>query len=159
MDPTPPFWKAKTLEEMNRAEWESLCDGCGRCCLHKLRDADTEALAYTTVACHLLDLHSCRCGDYAHRRRRVADCVSLTPAEVRQVDWLPPSCAYRRLAEGKDLAWWHPLVSGDPETVHAAGVSVRGRVGASEADVPDEDLEDYIVSWPLKLPKSARRKR
>ena len=102
-----------------------LCDGCGRCCLHKLRDDDTGALSFTNVACRLLDLHSCQCSDYAHRRRRVPDCVSLTPAEVRAIDWLPPSCAYRRLAEGKDLAWWHPLVSGDPETVHTAGISTR----------------------------------
>ena len=158
MDAPAPFWKTKTLEQMSHDEWESVCDGCGRCCLHKLRDDDTGALSFTNVACRLLDLHSCQCGDYAHRRRRVPDCVTLTPAEVRAIDWLPPSCGYRRLAEGKDLAWWHPLVSGDPETVHAAGVSVRGRVHASEVDVPDEDVEDYIVSWPLKLPKRARRR-
>ena len=127
MSKPQPFWKTKPLEEMTDAEWESLCDGCGRCCLHKLRDDDTNALSFTNVACRLLDLHTCQCSDYAHRRRRVPDCVSLTPAEVREIDWLPPSCAYRRLAEGKDLAWWHPLVSGDPDTVHQAGVSVRGR--------------------------------
>jgi uncharacterized cysteine cluster protein YcgN (CxxCxxCC family) len=152
-----PFWRTKRLWEMTRAEWESLCDGCGRCCLHKLRYEDTAALAFTNVACRLLDLHSCQCGDYANRRRRVPDCVQLTPEAMRAIDWLPPSCAYRRLAEGKDLLWWHPLVSGDPETVHAAGVSVRGRVRASETHVPDDMLEDYIVSWPLKLPKRARR--
>ncbi len=127
MDAPAPFWKTKTLEQMSHDEWESLCDGCGRCCLHKLRDDDTGALSFTNVACRLLDLHSCQCSDYAHRRRKVPDCVALTPAEVRAIDWLPPSCAYRRLAEGKDLAWWHPLVSGDPDTVHEAGISVRGR--------------------------------
>ena len=92
-------------------------------------------------------------------KRQVEDCVRLTPESLKTITWLPPSCAYVLLAEGKDLYWWHPLVSGDPETVHTAGVSVRGRVGASEKDVPDDMLEDYIVSWPLKLPKGARRKR
>src|SRR5487761_1299888 len=117
-----PFWQEKRLEQMTQAEWESLCDGCGRCCLHKLRDEDTAdgqpgALSFTNVACRLLDLTTCRCTDYTHRRRRVPDCVQLTPAEVRQIDWLPPSCAYRRLAEGKDLPAWHPLVTGNPDSV------------------------------------------
>lgn len=152
--PAPePFWKTKRLEEMCPAEWESLCDGCGRCCLHKLRDADTATLAFTTVACHLLDLNTCRCGDYAHRQRRVADCVSLTPAEVRAVDWLPPSCAYRRLAEGKDLAWWHPLVSGDRDTVHRAGVSVRGRAINERRAGP---LEHHMADWPGLPPRTRR---
>ena len=151
-DPAP-FWKTKRLEEMSPAEWESLCDGCGRCCLHKLRDTETDALAFTTVACHLLDLETCRCGDYANRQRRVKDCVSLTPAEVRAVDWLPPSCGYRRLAEGRDLAWWHPLVSGDPETVHQAGVSVRGRAISERRAGP---LEHHLAEWPGR-PARARR--
>ena len=126
MDSDMPFWKTKRLEEMTRDEWESLCDGCGRCCLHKLRDEDTEALSFTNVACRLLDLQSCRCSDYSRRQRRVPDCVSLTPRSLQSIDWLPPSCAYRRLRDGLDLEWWHPLVSGDPDTVHQAGVSVRG---------------------------------
>jgi uncharacterized protein len=148
-----PFWKTKTLEQMTPDEWESLCDGCGRCCLHKLRDSDTEALSYTNVACHLLDLKRCRCRDYPHRTRRVPDCVSLTPATVREVDWLPPSCAYRRIAEGKGLAWWHPLVSGDPETVHRAGISVRGRaINERQAGL----LERYIVDWPGRMPRPRR---
>ncbi len=105
MPATVPFWKSKTLAEMSPAEWESLCDGCGRCCLHKLRHDDTNALSYTNVACRLLDLESCRCGNYARRRRIVPDCVQLTPDSLAEIDWLPPSCAYRRVAEGKDLAW------------------------------------------------------
>jgi uncharacterized cysteine cluster protein YcgN (CxxCxxCC family) len=150
------FWETKGLEEMSRAEWESLCDGCGRCCLHKLRDEDTEALAFTNVACRLLDLGTCRCRDYAHRHRRVPDCVGLTPQSVRELDWLPPSCAYRRLAEGKPLAWWHPLVSGDPSTVHRAGVSVRGRAVDERAAGP---LEDHIVAWPGQTPRPLRLRK
>jgi uncharacterized protein len=144
-----PFWKTKSLEEMTHEEWESLCDGCGRCCLHKLRHEDTNELSHTNVACRLLDLHSCRCSRYALRRRYVPDCVSLTPALVREIDWLPPSCAYRRVAEGKGLAWWHPLVSGDPNTVHTAGVSIRGRaIDERKAGA----LEDHIEDWPGELP-------
>lgn len=148
-----PFWKTKTLEEMTAAEWEALCDGCGRCCLHKLREEDTGALAYTSVACRLLDLKTCRCGDYANRMRRVPDCVGLTPEVVRSIDWLPPTCGYRRVAEGKGLAWWHPLVSGDPDTVHAAGISVRGRaVSERRAGL----LEHHIVEWPGRRPRARR---
>src|SRR3954452_10450980 len=145
MDHELPFWKTKRLHEMTAAEWESLCDGCGRCCLHKLRDEATEELSFTNVACRLLDLQSCRCRNYERRREQVPDCVSLTPESVATIDWLPPSCAYRRLAEGKDLAWWHPLVSGDPASVHRAGVSVRGR-GVSEKHAGP--LEFYIATWP-----------
>jgi uncharacterized protein len=152
---TDPFWRTKRLEEMSREEWESLCDGCGRCCLHKLRDEETNALAFTNVACRLLDLHTCRCRDYTHRQRRVPDCVGLTAEAVREIDWLPPSCAYRRLAEGKDLAWWHPLVSGDPSTVHRAGISVRGRAVDERGAGP---LEDHIVTWPGRAPRPARQR-
>jgi uncharacterized protein len=153
MSGTDPFWKTKRLHEMSRAEWESLCDGCGRCCLHKLRYEDTAALAFTNVACRLLDLESCRCADYANRRRRVPDCVQLTPEALRAIDWLPPSCAYRRLAEGKDLAWWHPLVSGDPETVHTAGISVRGRAVSEKRAGP---LDHHLVDWPGSVPRARR---
>jgi uncharacterized protein len=154
MTAAPPFWKSKRLEEMSKEEWESLCDGCGRCCLHKLRNEDTDELAFTNVACRLLDLETCRCRDYCNRQRRVPDCVSLTPESVREIDWLPPSCAYRRLAEGKGLAWWHPLVSGDPDTVHRAGVSVRGRAVSEKHAGP---LEFYIASWPGRVPRARRR--
>lgn len=145
--PEPPFWRRKTLAEMTREEWESLCDGCGRCCLVKLQDPDDDETVYTDVACRLLDRGSCRCSDYPNRKRRVPDCVVLTPDKIDRLHWMPSSCAYRRLAEGRDLAWWHPLVSGDPESVHRAGISVRGRV-VSEDEVSDDDLELRIVEWP-----------
>jgi uncharacterized cysteine cluster protein YcgN (CxxCxxCC family) len=154
-DPAP-FWKTKTLEEMSGEEWESLCDGCGRCCLHKLRDEETDELSFTNVACRLLDLHACQCRHYENRREQVPDCVSLTPEIVRTIDWLPPSCAYRRVAEGRDLLWWHPLVSGSPADVHRAGVSVRGRaVDERRAGV----LEHYIVDWPGRMPRPKKERK
>ena len=153
---TPPFWQVKTLEDMTREEWESLCDGCARCCLVKLEDADTEEIHFTDVGCTLLDGKTCRCRDYRRRQSRVPDCVKLTPETVRSLSWLPVSCAYRRLAEGRDLAWWHPLVSGTPETVRQAGVSVAGRVSASEDDLPTEDWVDHVVKWPNRPPRKAR---
>ena len=155
MPRSAPFWKSKRLDEMTREEWESLCDGCGRCCLHKLRHDETGELSFTNVACRLLDLTSCRCGDYAGRSRVVPDCVSLTPELVAEIDWLPPSCAYRRLDEGRELAWWHKLVSGDPETVHDSGVSVQGRaVGERQAG----PMEHHIVEWPGRQPRARRVK-
>ena len=155
-----PFWRRKSLSQMTDLEWESLCDGCGRCCLNKLEEDESAAETfYTDVGCRLLDGHSCRCRDYQNRLDLVDDCVRLTPENLRKIKWLPPSCAYALLAQGHNLYWWHPLVSGDPETVHAAGVSVRGRVRATELDVPDYELEDHIVDWPQKLPRLARRRR
>ncbi|MDE2516728.1 MAG: YcgN family cysteine cluster protein [Rhodospirillales bacterium] len=153
MTPPAPFWQTKTLAQMTRAEWESLCDGCGRCCLHKLRDEDTGELAFTNVACRLLDLSSCRCRHYATRKRFVPDCVTLTPTLLATIDWLPPSCAYRRVAEGKGLAWWHPLVSGDPDSIHRAGLSVRGRAISEDEAGP---FEDYIADWPGRMPRARR---
>lgn len=147
MADSKPFWQRKSLDQMTRKEWESLCDGCGKCCLLKLEDEDSGEISHTDVSCHLLDLGSCRCGDYANRKAIVDDCVVLDPKKVRELSWMPSTCAYRLLAEGKDLAWWHPLVSGDPETVHQAEISVRGRV-VSEKDVPDAELEDHICDWP-----------
>lgn len=137
-----PFWKTKTLEAMSPEEWESLCDGCGKCCLSKLEDEDTGEIHFTSVGCRLLNAETCRCSDYANRRALVADCVGLTPQNVRTISWLPKTCGYRLVAEGRDLYPWHPLVSGDPESVHRAGVSVRGRVTASETDLADP--EDYL---------------
>ncbi|MEJ1157988.1 YcgN family cysteine cluster protein [Prosthecomicrobium sp. N25] len=148
-----PFWRAKRLDEMTPAEWESLCDGCGRCCLHKLEEEETGDIYWTDVACRLLDSGSCRCSSYEDRHDFVPDCVVLDPREVveQTYTWLPPTCAYRLLANGDDLYWWHPLVSGDPETVHAAGISVRDRV-VSEEDYGVEDLEDRVVDWPGEIP-------
>jgi uncharacterized cysteine cluster protein YcgN (CxxCxxCC family) len=141
-----PFWRRKKLTEMTEAEWESLCDGCGKCCLVKLQDEDTDEILHTDVACHLLDQHSCRCTRYRERHELVPDCVKVTAENIAELAFMPRSCAYRRLAEGKDLSWWHPLVSGRRDTVHKAGVSVRYRV-ISEAEVDDEDLPDHIVDW------------
>ncbi len=151
-----PFWQTKSLHEMSLPEWESLCDGCGRCCLHKLRDEDTETLDFTNVACRLLDLTTCRCRKYATRRNFVPDCVTLTPAALEAIDWLPPSCAYVRLANGEGLADWHPLVSGDPDSVHRAGVSVAGRAVDERYAGP---LEHHIVDWPAKAPRAKRKRR
>jgi uncharacterized protein len=142
-----PFWKTKTLEDMTPAEWESLCDGCGKCCLAKLEDEDTGDIYFTSVGCRLFDAGSCRCTDYAHRLERVADCVRLTPQNVRTIPWLPSTCAYRLVVEGRDLQWWHPLVSGDNQTVHDAGISVRGRVTANESELAaPEDYLPYVLT-------------
>lgn len=140
------FWKVKSLEEMSRREWESLCDGCGKCCLHKIEDADTGEILATNVACKLLDPKTCRCRDYENRRKHVSDCQILTPKRVASFRWLPSSCAYRLLSEGRDLPRWHPLVSGSPQTVHNAGVSVRGKVVPER---PHMELEDFVVDWIL----------
>lgn len=148
-----PYWKRKTLAEMTAEEWEGLCDGCGICCLNKLEDWDTGEVAFTSVACRLLDAHSCRCKDYENRQATVPDCIRLTLEEVETISWLPPTCAYRLISEGEDLYWWHYLVSGDRETVHQAGISVRDRT-VSEEVVPVEDFEDYIVDWPLRVGES-----
>jgi uncharacterized protein len=143
-----PFWKTKTLSQMSRAEWESLCDGCGRCCLVKLEDEDTGDILYTDVGCTLLDGQACRCRDYQSRQAKVPDCVRLTPEAVRTLPWLPRTCAYRLIGEGKDLYWWHPLVSGDPDSVHAAGISVRDRVAGPEENFSVRELLERIVDWP-----------
>ena len=153
MDPQPPFWKTIPLHQMTPEQWESLCDGCGRCCLHKLRDDDTNEIAFTDVSCRLLDTHTCRCTRYETRRRWVPDCVSLTPEALQAIDWLPPSCAYRLVADGRDLPAWHPLRSGTAETVHTSGASVRGRVVNERRAGP---LEARIVDWPGRMPRRRR---
>lgn len=139
-----PFWWRKPLSAMSREEWERLCDGCAKCCLEKLEDWETGEIFYTNIACRLLDLRTCRCRRYEARLRFVPDCRMLTPENVPHLHWLPSTCAYRLLAAGLELPWWHPLVSGDAESVHLAGQSVRGRaVPAAEAGDP----EDHIVDW------------
>ncbi len=141
----PRFWEDVPLPEMTKAEWEALCDGCGKCCLNKLEDADTGEVAFTRIACRLLDGESCRCGQYEIRKALVPECVVLTPANLPDIAyWMPRSCAYRVLYEGGRLAPWHPLVSGDPESVHRAGISVRGWT-VPEFEVPQEDWEDHII--------------
>lgn len=142
----PNYWKEKPLAELDREEWEALCDGCARCCLYKLEDEETGELYYTNVICRLLDTYRCRCKDYPNRARLVPTCLVLNADLVGQLSWMPKTCAYRLLAEGKDLEWWHPLVSGNPESVHQAGISVRYRV-IEEKDADMDNLEDYIVDW------------
>ncbi len=141
----PRFWERFALHELSEAEWEALCDGCGKCCLNKLEDEDTGEVAFTTVACRLLDDERCACVHYDIRHRFVPDCVTLRPENIHlHAYWMPETCAYRLVAEGRPLYDWHPLLSGRPETVHEAGVSARGRT-VSEFDVPEEDWEDYIA--------------
>ncbi len=139
------FWETVPLNRMTPAEWEALCDGCGKCCLNKLEDADTGEVWFTRVACRLLDGETCRCGQYENRRHFVPECVFLTPATLPDVAyWLPATCAYKLLHDGAPLADWHPLVSGDPDSVHTAGISVRGWT-VPEFEVPEEDWEDHII--------------
>jgi len=136
---TEPFWKRKPLAEMNREEWESLCDGCALCCLHKIQDEDTEEVFYTDTACRLLDMDTCRCNDYTNRARKVAECLVLVADRPGEFKWLPASCAYRRLANGGDLPEWHPLITGDPDSVHAAGISIRSFA------VSENDAEGWSI--------------
>jgi len=139
------FWERCKLDELTAREWEALCDGCGRCCLHKLEDATSHEITYTCVACHLLDDETCGCGQYEIRKQLVPDCVILTPTNIDEIAyWMPVTCAYRLLHEGKPLYAWHPLVSGDAASVHEAGISVRGRT-ISEYAVSEEEYEDYII--------------
>lgn len=137
------FWQTKSLDQMSRAEWEALCDGCGKCCLYKLRDIDTDELVFTNVACRLLDAETCRCSHYPKRHEVVPDCIEFDTDMIRELDWMPSTCAYRLLAEGKPLEPWHPLISGDPDSVHHAGISIRGRF--IPEDDADPDLEEHVL--------------
>ncbi|MCP5433203.1 MAG: YcgN family cysteine cluster protein [Alphaproteobacteria bacterium] len=148
------FWEEKSLSEMTPAEWEALCDGCALCCLIKLEDEDTGATSYTDIVCQLLDEASCRCSDYPNRSARVPGCVRLTPETIAEAaPWMPPSCAYRRLHEGRALPDWHPLVTGDKGSVAAAGCSVRGRV-VCETAVPEAKWPDRVVAWPRRVDRA-----
>ncbi|MDH3767273.1 MAG: YcgN family cysteine cluster protein [Gammaproteobacteria bacterium] len=141
-----PFWETTPLAQMTRAQWESLCDGCGRCCLHKVEDYGTGEIHYSSVACKLLDIGACRCRNYPERLQLVPDCIVLKPEHLGHLGWLPETCAYRRLDEGRGLADWHPLVSGNPESVHEAGISVRGRAKTG-AGVPEQEYEQHLIDW------------
>lgn len=142
-DLRPRYWERVPLDRMTEQEWEALCDGCGKCCLNKLQDEDTEELFFTRVACRLFDDATCRCANYANRKSIVPECVVLSPKTLPNIAyWMPPTCAYRLLYDGKTLPDWHPLVSGDPDSTHRVGMSVRGQT-LSEAVIPLEDWEDY----------------
>jgi len=144
--PVKPFWQRKTLADMSSDEWESLCDGCGKCCLHKLQDEDTDEVYYTNVACRYLDHFTCRCKDYSHRAEQVPECITLTVADIDAFHWLPNTCAYRLVAEGKDLPSWHHLVSGSRDSVHNVDASVAGRVIA-EGEVDEDNYEEHVIHW------------
>lgn len=141
----PEFWLHKTLAEMSTEEWESLCDGCAKCCLHKMEDEETGEVFYTKVVCRYLD-EQCACTEYQRRNELVPNCVWLRPEDVEEFHWLPQTCAYRLVAEGKPLPEWHPLVSGDPDSVHRAGISVKGRALSEEYVHPD-GFEEHIIHW------------
>jgi|TARA_B110000503_G_scaffold35580_1_gene58161 uncharacterized protein len=141
-----PSWTYKPLDQMSLKEWELVCDGCGKCCLHKLKEDDTGTVFDTNVACHLLDKTSCQCGDYQNRLTLVPGCFKLTPQNIAEQSWLPSTCAYRLLYEGSPLPGWHHLVSGNIQSVHSSGMSAQGRI-VSEHDVCQDEMEDYIVQW------------
>lgn len=143
---TEAVWSKNDFERMSRREWERFCDGCARCCLHKIEFEDTGEILYTRIACRYLEQQSCRCRVYAKRTSQVPTCHRLTPDNLEEVYFMPETCAYRLLAQGEQLPSWHPLVSGDPDSVHSAGISVRGRV-VSEDDVPSDDWQAHVVDW------------
>lgn len=140
------YWKFVPLNEMNKTQWEDLCDGCGKCCLIKLENEDTGETEFTNIACKLLDAKTCRCKNYTKRQSFVPDCIRLTPKKVAKLSWLPASCAYRLVYEGKDLPSWHHLKSGSKQSIHKAEASVKNKI-ISELNVNEDDWEDYIVEW------------
>ena len=138
------FWETKSLSEMNTQEWESLCDHCARCCLLKLEDIDSGNIFYTNISCKLLNMDKCQCTRYSERSVLVPDCVTLTANEINKLNWMPNSCAYRLLAEGKPLPAWHPLITGTQDSVVEAGISIRS-YASSEEDIDEKDIQDYII--------------
>ncbi|MCR8921740.1 YcgN family cysteine cluster protein [Dasania sp. GY-MA-18] len=145
MTAVKPFWETVPLAEMSREQWESLCDGCAKCCLHKLEDEDDGQVYYTKVVCRYMD-DDCRCTEYQRRNELVPNCVWLRPEDVESFHWLPSTCAYRLVYEGQPLPQWHPLVSGNAESVHEAGVSIKGRALSEEFVHPD-GYEEHIIHW------------
>lgn len=146
MADSEPFWETKTLDQMTKDEWESLCDGCGRCCLQKIQTEHEHLVRYTRVACRLLDVKSSRCTNYWRRKSLVPECISLDAVNINDIEWLPSSCAYVRIREKRGLAWWHPLISGSAESVHEAGISVRGKV-VSESYVHPDDFLSLTIEF------------
>ena len=139
-----PFWETKTLKQMSKQEWESLCDGCARCCLHKLEDEDNDEVYYTDVHCRYMDKNDCSCTVYQTRNEKVPECIWLTPEQAHSFHWLPDTCAYRLVAEGKPLYDWHPLISGDPDSVHKSGISLQGK-GIPDDKIPEEEWQSRII--------------
>ena len=153
---TRPFWETTPLSAMSETQWESLCDGCGRCCLIKLEDEDTGRYYFTDVVCALFDGETCTCQDYPNRQTRVPDCVKLTPNVIGELGWMPSTCAYRLLAEGQGLPHWHPLVSGRRESVIEAGVSVKDRIFAREDELSLDEIVLRVKAWPGRWPRGSR---
>lgn len=145
--PALPFWRTRALADLSREEWESLCDGCGRCCTNTLEDEETGELFATRVACRLFCNKTGGCGDYPNRKAKVSECIQISAENVGEMDFLPPTCGYRLVWQGQDLPDWHHLVCGDREEVHRRGFSVRGQT-ISEATIPADLLEDYLHDWP-----------
>ncbi len=143
-----PFWSEKRLADLTPEEWEALCDGCGRCCLHKLQDDETDEVFYTQVACRFLDLATCRCRAYEQRQQQVPDCLVLTADQPEVLQWMPSTCAYRLLAAGEPLPAWHPLLTGRADSTRKAGIAVSGFAFSEEALSDPDDLQDYVIRWP-----------
>ncbi len=141
-----PFWEIKKLHELSPDEWESLCDGCAKCCLNKLEDFETKTVFYTNVHCYLLDTEQCQCSQYKTRSTLVPECITLTIKDLEDPYWLPSTCAYKRLAEGKNLPDWHPLITGNMDSVVQSGNGICGRT-IRETDIKEEDLEQHLITW------------
>ncbi|OPX55877.1 hypothetical protein SAMN02745127_01051 [Oceanospirillum multiglobuliferum] len=146
MSQTARFWETKTLQQLSTEEWESLCDGCAKCCLHKLEDDEDGTVYYTDVACELLDIMQCRCNDYPNRQTRIPSCIKLTPEHEEAFSWLPSTCAYRLVKDGQPLPEWHHLVSGKADSIHKARQSIRRRAISAQV-VPEEEMELHIIGW------------